>query len=135
MTGRKGPSVGQKQILTQLLDYTIETFFPEVSEKLRMISWAHYKATISVENYMQRNMHIQTFYCLSMIITSVTQPWKNSFLEKVHFILHMQTSCVLIWIIITAHLTSKLVMIVCKLDDSMQIKTWVTVVTDLYVDM
>lgn len=31
-TGRVGPSVGRKDILLQLLDYTIQTFFPEASK-------------------------------------------------------------------------------------------------------
>lgn len=30
MTGRKGPSVGRTDILVQLLDYTVNTFYPEV---------------------------------------------------------------------------------------------------------
>lgn len=30
MTGRKGPSVGRTDILVQLLDYTVKTFFPQV---------------------------------------------------------------------------------------------------------
>lgn len=30
MTGRKGPSEGRTDILTQLLDYTVQTFFPQV---------------------------------------------------------------------------------------------------------
>lgn len=30
MTGRKGPSEGRTDILIQLLDYTVQTFFPEV---------------------------------------------------------------------------------------------------------
>jgi hypothetical protein len=30
MTGRAGPSVGRKDILLQLLDYTVKTFYPEV---------------------------------------------------------------------------------------------------------
>ena len=31
MTGRKGPSVGRTDILVQLLDYTVNTFYPEVT--------------------------------------------------------------------------------------------------------
>ena len=30
MTGRKGPSVGNKALLHQMLKYSIETLFPEV---------------------------------------------------------------------------------------------------------
>ena len=30
MTGRRGPSAGQKEILIQLLDYVIKTFYPQV---------------------------------------------------------------------------------------------------------
>lgn len=30
MTGRKGPSVDRTDILVQLLDYTVKTFFPQV---------------------------------------------------------------------------------------------------------
>ena len=30
MTGRAGPSVGRTDILLQLLDYTVQTFFSEV---------------------------------------------------------------------------------------------------------
>lgn len=30
MTGRKGPSEGRTDILIQLLDYTVQTFFPQV---------------------------------------------------------------------------------------------------------
>ena len=30
MTGRKGPSEGRTDILTQLLDYAVQTFFPQV---------------------------------------------------------------------------------------------------------
>ena len=30
MTGRKGPSEGRTDILTQLLDYTVQTLFPQV---------------------------------------------------------------------------------------------------------
>lgn len=30
MTGRRGPSVGRTDIMVQLLDYTVNTFFPEV---------------------------------------------------------------------------------------------------------
>ena len=30
MTGRKGPSEGRTDILTQLLDYTVQTFVPQV---------------------------------------------------------------------------------------------------------
>ena len=30
MTGRRGPSEGRTDILSQLLDYTVKTFFPEV---------------------------------------------------------------------------------------------------------
>lgn len=30
MTGRGGPSEGRTDILSQLLDYTVKTFFPEV---------------------------------------------------------------------------------------------------------
>ncbi|XP_048731129.2 protein adenylyltransferase SelO, mitochondrial-like [Ostrea edulis] len=29
-TGRKGPSVGRNEILTQMLDYTVQTFYPEI---------------------------------------------------------------------------------------------------------
>lgn len=39
MTGRTGPSVGNIDILSQLVDYTIKHFYPEVSlEKLYCIS-------------------------------------------------------------------------------------------------
>ena len=31
MTGRKGPSVDRTDILGQLLDYTVKTFFPQVT--------------------------------------------------------------------------------------------------------
>ena len=31
MSGRQGPSVGKKDILDQMLDYTIKTFYPKVS--------------------------------------------------------------------------------------------------------
>ena len=30
MTGRKGPSAGRWDVLKTLLDYTVETFYPEV---------------------------------------------------------------------------------------------------------
>lgn len=30
MTGRRGPSAGRKDILIQLLDYVIKTFYPQV---------------------------------------------------------------------------------------------------------
>lgn len=33
MTGRRGPSVGRKDILTKLIDYVIETFFPEIQNQ------------------------------------------------------------------------------------------------------
>ena len=33
MTGRAGPSVGRKDILLQLLDYTVKTFYPEIWEE------------------------------------------------------------------------------------------------------
>ena len=32
MTGRRGPSAGRKDILIQLLDHVIKTFYPEVGE-------------------------------------------------------------------------------------------------------
>ena len=31
MTGRKGPSVGNKELLHKMLQYAISSFFPEVS--------------------------------------------------------------------------------------------------------
>ena len=31
-TGRQGPSVGRVDILRQLLDYTISTFYPQVTD-------------------------------------------------------------------------------------------------------
>ena len=31
MTGRKGPSVDRTDILGQLLDYTVKTFFPQLT--------------------------------------------------------------------------------------------------------
>ncbi|XP_077987251.1 protein adenylyltransferase SelO, mitochondrial-like [Glandiceps talaboti] len=34
LTGRKGPSVGRKDILKQMLEYSIKTFFPQISESL-----------------------------------------------------------------------------------------------------
>ncbi|XP_072173482.1 protein adenylyltransferase SelO, mitochondrial-like [Diadema setosum] len=33
MTGRRGPSVGRKDILEQMLDYVIKTFFPQIFEE------------------------------------------------------------------------------------------------------
>lgn len=33
-TGRKGPSVGRNDILTQMLDYSIKTFYEEVSQRV-----------------------------------------------------------------------------------------------------
>lgn len=39
-TGRKGPSVGRKDILVKMLDYAVENFYPEI--------WAEYKENKSV---------------------------------------------------------------------------------------
>ena len=33
-TGRTGPSVGRNDLLTQMLDYTVKTFYPEVARTL-----------------------------------------------------------------------------------------------------
>ena len=39
MTGRGGLSVGRKDILEQMLEYVIKTFFPEVSQQTHVVSW------------------------------------------------------------------------------------------------
>lgn len=36
-TGRTGPSVGRNDILKQMLDYTVQTFYPEVDIRNRGI--------------------------------------------------------------------------------------------------
>ena len=33
MTGRSGPSVGRDDILKQMLDYSLSTFYPHIKEK------------------------------------------------------------------------------------------------------
>ena len=37
MTGRKGPSVDRTDILVQLLDYTVKTFFPQVTNRFKVL--------------------------------------------------------------------------------------------------
>ena len=52
MTGRVGPSVGRVDILHQLLDYTTQSYYPEVLEVERHGGWVRRKgerkATIPV---------------------------------------------------------------------------------------
>ena len=38
-TGRQGPSVGRKDILEKMLNYTVETFYPEVSVFVDLPLW------------------------------------------------------------------------------------------------
>lgn len=39
LTGRRGPSAGNKKILIQLLDYVIKTFYPHVCSALFLNSY------------------------------------------------------------------------------------------------
>ncbi|CAG2181014.1 unnamed protein product, partial [Oppiella nova] len=43
MTGRRGPSVGRNDILLSLIEYTIETFFPEIHNQMNISNVEKYK--------------------------------------------------------------------------------------------
>lgn len=48
MTGRKGPSVDRTDILVQLLDYTVKTFFPQVTNTFKFLH---------IMQYLELNVH------------------------------------------------------------------------------
>ena len=66
VTGRVGPSVGRGDILEQLLDYVIKTFYPEVRSTCTLYTVYIYICTcmytLITYTYMYMYMYVYIYY-------------------------------------------------------------------------
>eukprot|EP00731_Ephydatia_muelleri_P000032 Em0001g32a len=69
-TGRSGPSVGRMDILNQLLDYTITSFFPEVWFMVRTVGTQVQPSSRAVSSYWKTGGHVAVCWLLHGVLNT-----------------------------------------------------------------